>query len=85
VSHGLIGRTRQGIKNVRNYINGEFVDSKGPLLDVINPATGKVIAKVPDSTQEEFDLAVKAAQEAFPDWRRTTPLARSRMLSGLKP
>jgi malonate-semialdehyde dehydrogenase (acetylating) / methylmalonate-semialdehyde dehydrogenase len=74
----------KGIKNVKNYINGEFVDSKGPMLDVTNPATGKVIAKVPDSTKEEFDAAVKAAHEAFPDWRRTTPVARARMLFRLK-
>jgi malonate-semialdehyde dehydrogenase (acetylating)/methylmalonate-semialdehyde dehydrogenase len=80
----LLEEPLKGIQNIQNYINGEFVDSKGPLLDVVNPATGKVIARVPDSTQEEFDAAVKAAQEAFPDWRRTTPVARSRMLFRLK-
>jgi malonate-semialdehyde dehydrogenase (acetylating) / methylmalonate-semialdehyde dehydrogenase len=80
----LLEEPVKGILNVQNYVNGEFVDSKGPLLDVINPATGKIIAKVPDSTEEEFNTAVKAAQEAFPDWRRTTPLARSRMLFRLK-
>jgi len=60
------------------------VASKGETKEVVNPATGKVIATVPISTADEFDQAVDAAQEAFEDWRRTTPLARSRILFRLK-
>ncbi len=74
----------KGIKKVKNYINGEWVDSKGEYVDVVNPATQKVIAQCPISTKDEFDDAVKAAKAAFPEWRRTTPLARSRMLFRLK-
>jgi malonate-semialdehyde dehydrogenase (acetylating)/methylmalonate-semialdehyde dehydrogenase len=74
----------KGIKDVKNYINGEWVDSKGKIVDVVNPATGKVIGKCPISTKEEIDAAVKAAKAAYPDWRRTTPLARSRILFRLK-
>jgi len=74
----------KGIREVKNYINGEWVDSKGKIVDVINPATCKTIARVPISTKEELDAAVAAAKEAFPDWRRTTPLARSRCLFRLK-
>ncbi len=74
----------KGIKNVKNFINGEWVESKGEIIDVVNPATYKTIAKVPISTKEEFDQAVAAAKAAFPDWRRTTPLARSRLLFRLK-
>ena len=69
---------------VKNYINGEWVESKGPVEEVINPATGKVIATVPISTTEEINAAVAAAKEAFPDWRRTPPLARARCLFRLK-
>jgi malonate-semialdehyde dehydrogenase (acetylating) / methylmalonate-semialdehyde dehydrogenase len=72
------------VKPIKNYINGEWVDSQGEMVDVVNPATQKVIAKCPISTKEEFNGAVEAAQAAFPDWRRTTPLARSRMLFRLK-
>ncbi|MCE5254900.1 MAG: CoA-acylating methylmalonate-semialdehyde dehydrogenase [Actinomycetia bacterium] len=72
------------VKVLKNYINGEWVESKGEIIDVVNPATMKVISKVPISTREELDAAVKAAQDAYPDWRRTTPLARSRMLFRLK-
>lgn len=72
------------VKVLKNYIGGEWVESKGEIVDVVNPATMKTIAKVPISTKDEFDAAVKAAQAAFPDWRRTTPLARSRILFRFK-
>jgi malonate-semialdehyde dehydrogenase (acetylating)/methylmalonate-semialdehyde dehydrogenase len=72
------------VKTIKNYIGGEWVESKGEIVDVVNPANGKTIAKVPVSTKEEIDAAVAAAKEAFPDWRRTTPLARSRLLFRLK-
>jgi malonate-semialdehyde dehydrogenase (acetylating)/methylmalonate-semialdehyde dehydrogenase len=74
----------KGVKEVKNFINGEWVDSKGKIVDVVNPATGKVMGKCPISTKEEIHAAVEAAKEAFPDWRRTTPLARSRCLFRLK-
>ena len=74
----------KGVKEVKNYINGEWVSSKGKIVDVVNPATGKVIGKCPISTREEIDAAVQAAKAAFPDWRRTTPLARTRILFRLK-
>jgi len=37
---------------------------------VINPATGKVFAEVPDCTKAELDQAMAAAQRAFPAWSR---------------
>jgi len=69
---------------VRNYINGEWVESKGEIVDVVNPATCEVIGKVPISTKEEIDAAIEAAKAAFPDWRRTPPVARARCLFRLK-
>jgi len=70
--------------NLRNYIGGEWVESEGELIDVVNPATCKVIAKVPISTEDEMNAAVEAAKEAFIAWRRTPPLARVRCLFRLK-
>jgi malonate-semialdehyde dehydrogenase (acetylating)/methylmalonate-semialdehyde dehydrogenase len=69
---------------LKNYIDGDWVESTGTLQDVVNPATGKVIAKVPISTQDEINAAVEAARKAFPDWRRTPPLERTRCLFRLK-
>lgn len=74
----------KGVPLVKNFINGEWVESKGEIRDVVNPLNGETIAKVPISTKDELDAAVKAAQEAYPDWRRTTPLARVRCLFRLK-
>jgi malonate-semialdehyde dehydrogenase (acetylating)/methylmalonate-semialdehyde dehydrogenase len=70
--------------DLKNYIDGDWVESDGELREVVNPATGKTIATVPISTTEEINQAVAAAQEAYPDWRRTPPLARVRCLFRLK-
>jgi len=72
------------VKIINNFIGGEWVESKGEIKDVVNPATGETIARVPISTKDEIDAAVEAAKEAFPDWRRTTPVARARCLFRLK-
>ena len=73
------------VLNLKNYINGEWVESESDeILDIVNPASQKTIAKVPISTRDEVNAAIKAAKEAFPDWRRTTPLARVRCLFRLK-
>ncbi len=73
------------VLELENYVNGEWVKSKSEeVIDVINPATQKTLAKVPMSTKEEVSEAIKAAQEAFPEWRRTPPLARVRCLFRLK-
>jgi malonate-semialdehyde dehydrogenase (acetylating)/methylmalonate-semialdehyde dehydrogenase len=74
----------KGIKEIKNYINGEWVASKGEMLDIVNPATGRMLGKCPISTPEEIEAAVAAAKAAFPEWRRTTPLARTRILFRLK-
>ena len=72
------------VETIKNFIDGEWVESKGEVIDVVNPAKCETIAKVPISTKDEIDAAVEAAKAAFPDWRRTTPLARSRCLFRLK-
>ncbi|KAJ2390674.1 hypothetical protein H4S02_001733 [Coemansia sp. RSA 2611] len=52
----------------QTYINGQWVASTSDkILDVENPDTADVIAKVPESTVEEVDQAVRAAYTAFYD------------------
>ncbi|MFB3884649.1 MAG: CoA-acylating methylmalonate-semialdehyde dehydrogenase [Thermodesulfobacteriota bacterium] len=73
------------VLELKNYINGEWVKSKSKeVWDVKNPATQKLLARVPMSTKDEVLAAINAAKEAFPEWRRTTPLARVRCLFRLK-
>jgi len=58
---------KKEVLKFRNYINGEWVESESDqILDIINPAIQKTIAKVPMSTKDEVNTAVKAAKEAFP-------------------
>lgn len=73
------------MKRVKNYINGEWVDSSTKEYgDVWCPATGEKIAEVPFSTAADVDKAVQAAKDAYPDWRSTPPLSRARYLFKLK-
>jgi len=74
----------KGVPTVKNFIDGEWAEAHGPVVDVVNPATNKIIAKVGISTEADIAAAVEAAKAAFPGWRRTPPLARSRILFRLK-
>ena len=70
---------------VENYINGAWCRATGTeFLDVTNPATGEVIARTPVSTKADLDVAVQAAAEAFPAWRRTPAGERIQYLFKLK-
>jgi 1-pyrroline dehydrogenase len=66
------------------FINGEWVNSSdGQTRDVIDPATGEVIASVQEGTKEDADRAVAAAKAAFEgDWFDSTP--KDRQLALLK-
>jgi betaine-aldehyde dehydrogenase len=68
---------------LRNFIGGEAVDpAEGATEDVVNPATGEVIAEAPLSTKADVDRAVAAAREAFKSgvWSTIPPNERSRAL-----
>jgi len=73
------------VLKLRNYINGEWVDSQSSQeVAVLNPATTEVLAIEPFSTPEEASQAVEAAQAAFAEWRRTPPITRARYMFRLK-
>ncbi|HRN71921.1 MAG TPA: CoA-acylating methylmalonate-semialdehyde dehydrogenase [Ginsengibacter sp.] len=72
---------------LKNYINGEWVDSvSGEVLDVINPATMEVLAKVPtgDKTATDVEHAVACAHEAYLAWKDLPVLKRIQPLFKLK-
>ena len=63
---------------LRNFIDGEPVEpAEGRTDEVLNPATGGVIAQAPSSTEQDVDRAVKAARRAFDGWSNATPGERS--------
>jgi 1-pyrroline dehydrogenase len=70
------------LKRLEMSIGGKWVPGSGrDYQEVINPATGKVIAEVPKGTEEDVNLAVRAARAAFDGvWFDTTPRERSEML-----
>jgi malonate-semialdehyde dehydrogenase (acetylating)/methylmalonate-semialdehyde dehydrogenase len=73
------------IRNVKNYIKGEWVEPLGGTgQDTFCPATGEAIGHVTFSTPDEVDAAVRAAREAFPEWRTTPPVTRARKMFKLK-
>jgi len=63
------------------YIDGQFIGAEGRReQDVINPATGEVIGKLPHATREDLDRALATAARAFESWKKTSPIERSKIL-----
>lgn len=61
------------LNNKKLYINGKYVNSKlDEWIDVENPATGEIIAKVPKASDDEINLAVESAYEAFKTFSKTS-------------
>jgi 1-pyrroline dehydrogenase len=66
------------------FIGGDWADSaSGETMEVINPATGDVIAEVPRCSAEDVDRAVAAAKQVLPEWLDKTPKDRSELLHSL--
>jgi betaine-aldehyde dehydrogenase len=71
------------VKLYQLYIDGQFVDSTSHRwIDVINPATLELIARVPEPTDAELGAAVTAARRAFDSgpWKDVTAQERGRIL-----
>ncbi len=68
----------------KNFVGGEWVDAVGgETMDVLNPATGEVIAQVPKGTEKDVERAVEAAKKALPEWLQKTPKDRMELLLAL--
>ena len=69
------------MKSLQNFINGQSLPSKsGKTSEIINPATGAAYATAAVSDAEDVEVAMKAAKNAFPGWRDSTPSERQRAL-----
>jgi aldehyde dehydrogenase (NAD+) len=62
-----------------HYIAGQFTKA-GKTFEVMNPATGKTVARVTQGTAEDVDAAVRAARAAFPRWSAQPGHERARWL-----
>ena len=68
------------------YIGGEWVEAKtGKMLEIVNPNSEEVVARVAEAGKDDMDRAVAAARKAFDEgpWPTTPPAERGRMLREL--
>jgi malonate-semialdehyde dehydrogenase (acetylating) / methylmalonate-semialdehyde dehydrogenase len=73
--------TKNDTTVLKNYINGAWINSNSSkTLDVPNPATNELLTRVPVSSKEDVDMAVKAAKEAFKTWKNVPVPKRARIL-----
>jgi aminobutyraldehyde dehydrogenase len=61
-------------------IDGVLVAGEGPAEQVLDPATGKCIAEVPEASARQVDAAVAAAEAAASGWAQTVPKDRATLL-----
>lgn len=66
-------------KEYKMLINGELVGAS-ETLSVSNPATGKVIAEVPQITPEQVELVLTSAEQGFKVWSKTPLAERSKII-----
>ena len=69
----------KALLKTESYIGGEWIKT-GKTFDVINPATGKVLAQVADCGAKETEQAIEAAHKAFPAWAAKTAKERAAVL-----
>lgn len=68
--------------DMKMLIDGQLVAGAG-MLDVINPATEEVFARVPLATEAQLDKAVEAARKAQIDWAKTSMAERRAKVEAL--
>jgi succinate-semialdehyde dehydrogenase/glutarate-semialdehyde dehydrogenase len=67
--------------NMHLYIDGEWLGIEGRRSeDLLNPATGEALGKLPHATESDLTHALQSAQAAFPKWRATPALTRATIL-----
>jgi len=67
------------IQNFKMLINGELTSEK-ETIDVINPATEQVIARVPQIEPKHIDYALESADKAFKVWSKMSLSIRSELI-----
>lgn len=64
-----------------HFVNGDWMeDTSGTVLEVLNPATGAVIARLHEATPAVIDAALAAAKAAQVAWAALKPVERGRIL-----
>ena len=72
-------------QTLKNYINGKWIASRSSMfLDVVNPADGHLLAKVPAGSGEDVTLAADEAYQACQSWRDMPATQRIQYLFKMK-
>jgi betaine-aldehyde dehydrogenase len=77
IAEQLPGAAGTGARDHGSWIGGRFEDPSGELIEVRDPATWRVIGRIDDAGEAGVDRAVRAAEAAFPAWRRTSARDRA--------
>ena len=81
MSHSTPPLKDESLLKNQAYVNGKWVSAKsGQTFEITDPATGKVIGKMPDMQKDDVEMAIGAAAAALPSFRKTTAKERGRML-----
>nr|MBO2479435.1 succinate-semialdehyde dehydrogenase (NADP(+)) [Bacillota bacterium] len=73
------------LNQVQLFVNGEWLAAQsGKTFKLINPSTLEVLAEVPYGGKSEAELAIKAAEKAFPEWAAMTAYERAEYILRLR-
>ena len=73
------------MKLINHFINGaHYQGQEKNTVEVFNPATGEVAARVALASKQETEEAIRVATEALPSWSNTPPLKRARVMFKFK-
>lgn len=64
-------------RDYRNFIYGSFVANNGDMIDVVNPANGAHLGRIPETSAETVDTAVQAARRAQGAWEKLPAIERA--------
>jgi acyl-CoA reductase-like NAD-dependent aldehyde dehydrogenase len=78
-------RPRIEVSTLGLFIDGRDTPSAGGTLEVLNPSSGEVIARIVHASDEDVDRAVKSARRAFEskEWGGLAERARARLVNKL--
>lgn len=71
-------------ESLGHFVGGKVIHRSGRTLPIEDPATGSTVRIVELADSNTVDEAVNIAQQAFPEWRDTTPLKRARIMFKFK-
>ncbi len=76
--------TRLGIRPVNpGACAADWLDTTGPVIESVNPATGEVLAKVRSASAEDYETVMASAHEAFLQWRMVPAPRRGEIIRQL--